>query len=62
MDEKVTELWRVHKSREHQGLITNTKDNMWAQNHRQGEVIQWNMSKFVSLHELMTGVSEEMTL
>lgn len=62
VDEKVTELWRVHRSRENQGLIANTKDNMWAQNHRQGEVIQWNMSRHTSLHQLMTGIKEDMTL
>jgi hypothetical protein len=49
VDEKVTEMWRVHRNRERAGKITNTKDNIWAQNHRQGETVAWNIAITIPL-------------
>lgn len=47
-------MWNVHLSRKRQGL-GKTEGNLAAQNHRQGESVQYNVPMYTTLKSMATG-------
>lgn len=54
-------MWRVHRSREAQGLPA-TNGNIGYQNHRQGENVQYNSTVAYHMYQLFTGSLEQQYL